>query len=98
MKYFSFHTHSHFCDGKAPMKDVCKRAVAEGLSAIGFSSHAPVPFSSTWAMKFEDALEYRKAIDQFKYEYKNQLNIYAALEADYIPLGKSVAMMGGERC
>ena len=90
MKYFSFHTHSHFCDGKAHMEDVCKKAAVEGLSALGFSSHAPVPFSTKWAMKFEGALEYRKTIDRFRLEYKNQLDIYAALEADYIPLGKSI--------
>ncbi len=90
MKYFSFHTHSHFCDGKAHMEDVCKKAAEEGLSALGFSSHAPVPFSTTWAMKFEDALEYRKTIDRFRQKYKDQLEIYAALEADYIPLGNSI--------
>ncbi|MBS2097727.1 histidinol-phosphatase [Carboxylicivirga linearis] len=90
MKYFSFHTHSHFCDGKAHMSEVCKKAAELGLSALGFSSHAPVPFSTKWAMKFEDAIEYRKAIAHYKDEYKNQLDIYAALEADYIPLGKSI--------
>lgn len=90
MKYFSFHTHSHFCDGKAHMEDVCKKAAELGLSALGFSSHAPVPFSTKWAMKFEDVLQYRKAIERFRGEYKNHMNIYAALEADYIPLGKSI--------
>ncbi|MCU4165162.1 histidinol-phosphatase [Carboxylicivirga caseinilyticus] len=91
MKYFSFHTHSHYCDGKVPMSEVCEEAAKIGLAAIGFSSHAPVPFETSWALKFEDGLKYRNEITKLKLEYADRMEIYAALEADYIPLNKSLS-------
>jgi histidinol-phosphatase (PHP family) len=90
MNYFSFHTHSSFCDGKASMNDVCQSAVKAGLCAIGFSSHAPVPFKTQWAMNFEDVLDYREEIERCRVEFGSSIKIYAALEADYIPSGRSV--------
>ncbi len=91
MNYFSFHTHSTFCDGKASMEDVCQKAIDLDLSALGFSSHAPVPFTTPWAMKFEDVMEYKKEIDRCKDLFGSKLKIYSALEADYIPNDRSVS-------
>lgn len=90
MRLFSFHTHSSFCDGKSTMVEVCESAIENVLSAIGFSSHAPVPFKTEWAMSFEDALDYKKSIQDCKTRYEDRLNIYAGLEADYIPQSQNM--------
>lgn len=90
MKSFCFHTHSNFCDGKASVEDVCKKAVEMGLEAVGFSSHAPVPFSTAWAMPFSEMNAYVTEVERCKAVFKGQLEVYRALEADFIGVGKSI--------
>lgn len=90
MKYFSYHTHSSFCDGKASVDEVCNSAVEQGLSAVGFSSHAPVMFDTAWAMRFQDLQNYVDEVDRCKELYKGKVDVYRALEADFIGDGKSI--------
>jgi histidinol-phosphatase (PHP family) len=82
---FCYHTHSLFCDGKSSMEDMCRSALEKGMTIIGFSSHAPVPVQSEWAMKFEDVLAYRSEIERCQAIFAGQLLVYAGLEADYFP-------------
>ncbi|WP_439185714.1 histidinol-phosphatase [Carboxylicivirga taeanensis] len=90
MQYFSYHTHTLFCDGKAGVEEICQRALALNMSAIGFSSHAPLPFETAWAMKFENLLSYVAEVASCKEKYKGQLHIYRSLEADYLGEGLSL--------
>ena len=66
MQYFSYHTHSDFCDGKTSVDDVCDKAIELGLKAVGFSSHAPVPFETKWAMKFQNMESYVSELERCK--------------------------------
>jgi len=90
MQYFSYHTHSTFCDGKSSVETVCEQAVETGLTAIGFSSHAPVPFNTAWAMPFERLSDYVKEVERCKHKFADQLEVFLALEADFITTNKSV--------
>jgi histidinol-phosphatase (PHP family) len=81
---FSFHTHSFYCDGKAPMNDFCAKAVEVGLSHLGFSSHAPVPFSNEWSISFEKLLAYKNEFIRLKQEYQGKLELYLGFEADFV--------------
>ncbi len=90
MKSFCFHTHSSFCDGKASVEEVCLSAIKQGLGAIGFSSHAPVPFETQWAMEFHDLNNYADEVERCKELFKGQLAVYRSLEADFIGEGKSL--------
>lgn len=82
---FSLHTHSQFCDGKTDMEQVCQRAIDEHFEVIGFSSHAPVPIETFWAMPFERLLAYKQELRRCQQMFGDQLQIYRALEADYMP-------------
>lgn len=73
----NFHTHTVYCDGKAPFQDY----FVEPLVSLGFSSHAPLPFPSPWCMKPQDLARYFKEIDQLKSTHE----VYAGLEVDFIP-------------
>lgn len=84
MQYFSFHTHSDFCDGKAGIDQVCQSAIEQNLKAVGFSSHAPVAFETAWAMHFHNLESYVGEIDKCKEKYKGQLAVYRSLETDFI--------------
>ncbi|MBN2743223.1 MAG: histidinol-phosphatase [Marinilabiliaceae bacterium] len=88
--FFSYHTHSDFCDGKASMSDVCEQAIDLGMKALAFTSHAPVPFENTYSLRFEALMDYRNAFDALKSRYGNRLDLFLGLEADFIP-GETVS-------
>ena len=80
----NYHSHSTFCDGRSHPEVFVKHAISKGLKAYGFSSHAPLPFLTNWTMKEDDVDEYFQEIDRLKVKYKDQIEIYAGLETDYL--------------
>ncbi|MBE0661536.1 MAG: histidinol-phosphatase [Bacteroidales bacterium] len=85
MQWFNHHTHSTFCDGSKPPVDYVKTALELGFSVLGFSSHAPLPFDNTFALRDEKVEEYRQTIRSLSYEYAGQLEIHLSMEIDFIP-------------
>lgn len=82
----NFHTHSTFCDGKSSIEEMILSAIDNNVAQIGISSHAPLPFSTKWNLKDLNTLEeYLEVIKQYKSIYQNKIEIFAGLEADYIP-------------
>ena len=85
MDKFNFHTHSLYCDGKASIEDNIEAAISKGLIAVGFSSHAPVPFSNNYSLDFDQLQNYLSKLDELKRKYEDQINVYKSLEIDFIP-------------
>ena len=83
MKYFNFHTHTKYCDGSSDPEEYVIEAIKLGFESLGFSGHAPVPFDNGYAIKEQYLSEYCATILELKSRYK-EINIYLALEADYI--------------
>ena len=82
----NFHTHTAYCDGSSAPVDYVVEAIKAGLKSIGFSGHAPVPFKNHFAIPDNDSLKaYAREIEELKVKYDGQINIFLALEADYIP-------------
>ncbi len=85
MEYFSYHTHTSYCDGKSTAEEMVLRAIELGLKSIGFSSHAPLPNKEPWSMD-EILLEaYVDEIEELKVKYTDKIDVYRSLEIDYIP-------------
>ncbi len=80
----NFHTHSNYCDGKGELMDYVQRAKDLNVMSLGFSSHAPVPFSTHWTMKPDRLQDYINSIEQIKASTK-EIEIYKGLEVDFIP-------------
>jgi histidinol-phosphatase (PHP family) len=80
----NFHTHSKYCDGKGELMDYVQRANDLDLLSLGFSSHAPVAFTTPWTMKPELLDDY---IDEIKRIKKSTatVEVYSGLEVDFIP-------------
>lgn len=85
MKNYNFHQHTSFSDGQEMPDDYACKAVALGLSSIGFSEHSPLPFSNPFSLQDKNIDRYISAIEEVKVNYRDKLNIYRALEMDYIP-------------
>ena len=85
----NFHMHTTWCDGRDSPEDMIRAAVAKGFSAIGFSSHAMLPYGEPGYLTPETATRYFDEIHALSEKWKDQIEILCGVEADYIP-GTSV--------
>ena len=84
MSFTNYHTHTSFCDGKGEPEDYVLEAIKCGLKAIGFSSHAPLPYKNNWTLQENRVDEYCNIIQSLKVKYQRLIQIYLGLEIDYI--------------
>ncbi len=82
---YNLHLHSRFSDGETEPQEYVISAIENGIRTIGFSEHSPLSFDNPFSLKLEDVDEYIASIDALKNEYSNIINIFRALEMDYIP-------------
>ena len=85
MNWSNYHGHSNYCDGKGTLEDYVKASLACRMKSIGFSSHAPLPFETRWAMPEDQMTKYLNEIATLGKKYKKKIQLYAGLEVDYIP-------------
>ena len=82
----NLHSHSHFCDGKAPMEAMVQSAIDKEFSILGISSHAPVPIKNHFAISTDNQLrDYCREVSHLQDKFKNDIELYLSLEIDYIP-------------
>jgi histidinol-phosphatase (PHP family) len=84
MQNFNLHTHSVYSDGKSQPREIVEEAVRQGLKTLGFSEHSPLPFDNNFSVKSTDMPSYVAEIARLKEEFKDKIDIYCALEADYL--------------
>ena len=84
MQLSNYHSHCLFCDGRDHPEEYVKYAITRGFRAYGFSSHAPMPFPTPWNMPEGKMDDYLAVIDGLKKKYAGQIEIYVALEIDYL--------------
>jgi histidinol-phosphatase (PHP family) len=80
----NYHTHTNYCDGKAKAEEFILAAIEKQQPAIGFSGHAPVPFESWWNMTQENFQKYQAEIQHLKAKYTDKIEVYLAVEADFL--------------
>jgi histidinol-phosphatase (PHP family) len=94
MQYLSnFHSHCNFCDGHASMEAFVQYAVSKGFKAYGISSHAPVSFTTRWAMNYDDLQEYLQEYRRLKANYLQDIELYIGLEIDFLPEEKDAVFL-----
>lgn len=84
MQNYNLHTHSIYSDGKSQPREIVEEAVRQGFTTLGFSEHSPLPFDNNFSVKSDDMPRYVAEIAQLKEEYKDKLDLYCGLEADYL--------------
>lgn len=89
MRYSCVHTHTSFCDGEGSVEELCQAAFERGLTAIGFSAHAPLPKAPGLHYEIhlleEDFDAYVEAVLAARHSWEGKLTVYLGLEVDYIP-------------
>jgi histidinol-phosphatase (PHP family) len=81
----NYHTHNRWCDGVGEIGEVVAAAVAAGLTQIGISSHAPVPFAATYALPLDQLRGYRDEVLRVRAEYTGRIDVLLGLELDALP-------------
>ena len=85
MTLCNYHTHNALCDGKGEIEEYVEAAIGKGFTALGFSSHAPIPVENEWTLKKEDLETYIAKVKTAKEKYREKIEIYLGLEVDFIP-------------
>jgi histidinol-phosphatase (PHP family) len=80
----NFHTHCYLDDGTGKPEEYVEAAIRNGLRALGFSCHAPLPFAQDWVLPKSDLPVYVREVSALKKKYAGQIEIYLGLEVDYL--------------
>ena len=86
----NFHTHTPRCRHAGGTEEEYVRcALQSGLQTLGFSDHAPYPFSggyySTFRMFPDELSGYVAAVEDVRRRYAGQIQIHLGVEAEYYP-------------
>jgi histidinol-phosphatase (PHP family) len=88
MNLSSLHTHTKFCDGADDIETLCRAAYDKGLSALGFSSHAPIGrktgFTSDWHIKDDALAAYLDEVRDAQCRWAGKLEVCLGMEVDFI--------------
>lgn len=60
-------------------------AVRDGMEQIGFSSHGPLPFHTSWSIDPDELPIYIRTVRNLKTDFRDRIEILLGLEQDYIP-------------
>lgn len=82
-KKTNYHTHNDLCDGKGKLEEYRSAALSRGFAALGFSSHAPLPYANEWTLDEENLDRYCREVRALP--SSDALEIYLGLEIDYLP-------------
>lgn len=84
MQNYNLHTHSTYSDGKSSPSEIVEEARRQGLQAIGFSEHGPLPFPTCFAIPRDKMQSYVNEIRNLQKENHDTIEVLCALEMDYI--------------
>lgn len=84
MSFFSnAHTHTTYCDGKTPIREMIAQAEALGFVSLGFSGHAAQGFDWSYSMNQERQRAYFQELRTIQKErVPSHPTIWAGLELD----------------
>ena len=86
----NYHTHTYRCHHASGVeRDYIEKAIAEGLTIMGFSDHVPMPFpdghQSGFRVRIEELEDYVRTLEALREEYKDRIQILIGFEAEYYP-------------
>ncbi|MDC3425898.1 histidinol-phosphatase HisJ [Aquibacillus sp. 3ASR75-11] len=88
-----FHMHSQFCPHGSDdtMEQYVQKAIEQGLQAVSFTEHAPLPLEFTdpaptndSVMNWHDVDVYLKEGNRLKQKYKQNIVVHIGFEVDYL--------------
>ena len=86
----NYHTHTYRCHhASGTEREYIEKAIAEGLTVMGFSDHVPMPFpdghESSFRIRIEELEDYIRTLEALREEYRDRIQILIGFEAEYYP-------------
>jgi histidinol-phosphatase (PHP family) len=81
---YNFHSHTQWCDGRAPIDVMTRAAIDAGMEHWGFSPHSPVPIVSSCNMSRESVAEYLSEVKRLQQLHAGEISLYTSMEIDYL--------------
>ena len=87
----NYHTHTYRCNHAiGNEEDYVLAAIENGYDILGFSDHTPWPYRNkdfipSIRMRIEEFESYLNSVREVKEKYKNQIQIFCGVEAEYFP-------------
>lgn len=81
---YNFHSHTQFCDGRAPMAEMATAAFKVGMEHYAFTPHCPTAVASPCNMDYGKVAEFLVECQRLKEEYSGRMEIYSGMEIDYL--------------
>ena len=79
----NLHAHTFYCDGKNNAEDYILTAIEKGFTSVGLSGHSFTKFDTEYCMSEKGTLEYLKELKNLKEKYKDKIQVYIGIEADF---------------
>lgn len=80
---YTLHSHTQFCDGRAPMEVMARAAADARFTHYGFSPHSPIPIPSPCNMSEADVPAYLAEVDRLR-SVLPSIRLFASMEIDYL--------------
>lgn len=81
---YNFHSHSEFCDGRAPIASISESACKAGFEVWGVTPHSPLCMDSPCNMLRVDVPHYMETMERMKSEYEGRMTLLAGMEIDFM--------------
>ena len=78
----NLHTHTVFDDGADTPMEMARAALGAGLTSLGFSCHAVLPYDNDWCITEKTLPDYLTAVDETKAAFHGRLSVYSGIEWD----------------
>lgn len=82
-QFEDFHVHTTFCDGKNTPEQVVLAAIAQKMTAIGFSAHVSTPYTMISCPSAANYSIYLDEIHRLQDKYSHKIQIWCGIEQDY---------------
>lgn len=80
------HVHTRYSKhARGSIDDVVRAALANGISILTFTDHAPFPVDATNRLLASELEQYVEDIARARSQYSSQITILTGLEADFMP-------------
>lgn len=80
----NLHSHTEFCDGRAPMAELAAAACEAGFKTWGISPHSPISCPSGANMKAEDVEAFIAEASRLRKVYEGRMRVLTGMEVDYL--------------
>lgn len=81
---YNLHSHTHYCDGRYPLRQMVTEAARQDFRIWGVSPHSPVCVESPCNMSRESVPEYLAECAALRDEFADRMNVLTAMEVDFI--------------